>query len=232
MLNIRKSTERGAANHGWLDSKHTFSFASYFDPQHMGFRSLRVINEDVIAGGTGFNTHPHRDMEIITYVVAGSLEHKDSMGNQTIILPGEVQRMSAGTGIMHSEFNHEKKAPTHLFQIWIMPDVNGGNPSYGQKSFEAELNSQKLVLVVSKDERQGSIGIKQDADMYISRLKSGEEISFNVRPGRGVWIQLLKGQITINENIISTGDAVYSEDENLLQISSQENSEFILFDLI
>ena len=176
MLNVRKSEDRGNADHGWLKSRHTFSFADYHDPKFMGFRSLRVINEDRIDGGTGFGKHGHRDMEIISYVVDGALAHKDSMGNEAIILPGEVQRLTAGTGITHSEHNYKPKDVTHFFQIWIVPKKNGVQPGYGQKNFEKDLNSKNLVLVVSEDGRDGSIKINQDADVYISRLKENEKL--------------------------------------------------------
>lgn len=231
MLTIRKSDERGLANHGWLKSHHTFSFAGYFDPKHMGFRNLRVINEDQIAGGTGFDSHPHKNMEIITYVVKGALEHKDSMGTQAIIRPGEIQRMSAASGIVHSEFNAQKKEETHLFQIWITPNTPGGVPGYGQKSFENELNSKKLVLVVSNDARDGSIGIKQDADMYISRLKKDDQLEFGVRANRGVWVQVVKGLLELNGQQLKTGDAASSETAQELKFSASEDAEFILFDL-
>jgi len=227
----RKSEDRGLANHGWLKSRHTFSFAEYYDPQHMGFRSLRVINEDRIEGGTGFGKHPHRDMEIISYVVEGALEHKDSMGNETVIRPGEVQRLSAGTGIAHSEYNQKLDEETHFFQIWIMPKTTGGSPGYGQKSFEKELNSQKMVLVVSEEARDGSIGIKQDADIYISRLKKNDNVQFQLRDKRGAWIQIVKGQIDVNGKKISEGDALSFENAELLNIQALEPSEFLLFDL-
>lgn len=245
MLQIRSSGERGIANHGWLQSKHTFSFADYYDPSHMGFRSLRVINEDRIQGGTGFGSHPHRDMEIISYVVSGALQHKDSMGNSTSILPGEVQRLSAGTGVVHSEYNQLSDQETHFFQIWIMPKSRGGAPGYGQKSFETELASQKLVLTVSQEGRDGSIAINQDADLYISRLKKGEMFEFAVRAERGVWIQVVKGSFDVKfgesrHTQIKSGDGLGIEEpeadgakpkETLLKVTAQDAGELLLFDL-
>lgn len=231
MLQLRKSNERGFANHGWLKSRHTFSFAEYYDPKHMGFRSLRVINEDRIEGGTGFGAHPHRDMEIISYVVQGALEHQDSMGTRSVIRPGEVQRMSAGSGVMHSEYNANPDKESHFFQIWIQPNQKGGTPGYGQKSFEADLNSKKMVLVVSQEGREGSIAIKQDADLYISRLKQNEDIEFKLRPGRGAWIQVVRGRLSINGQDISAGDALSFESEELLKIKAEADSELLLFDL-
>lgn len=231
MLTIRKSNERGHVDHGWLNTHHTFSFANYYDPKHMGFKSLRVINEDFIAGGMGFGAHPHRDMEIITYIVKGVLEHKDSMGNVAQILPGEVQRMSAGRGVMHSEYNPKPDEEVHLFQIWIMPNQMGATPGYDQKSFEEKINSQKLVLVVSPDGREGSLSIKQDAEMYISRLKANDKLEFNLKPGRGAWIQVVKGKIQVGDKELITGDALSTEEAGLLNFRANEDSEFILFDL-
>lgn len=231
MLQLRKSQDRGIANHGWLKSKHTFSFADYYDPEHMGFRSLRVINEDRIDGGTGFGAHPHQNMEIISYVVKGALEHKDSMGTKAIIKPGEVQRMSAGTGVVHSEYNANPDSETHFFQIWIQPKTRGGEPGYGQKSFESDLNSKKLVLVVSPDGRDSSISIKQDADIYISRLQAGDDLEFKVRPTRGAWVQVVHGNLTVNGKDLATGDALSFQDEELLKFKANDKSEFILFDL-
>ncbi len=231
MLQIRKSTERGSANHGWLKSRHTFSFADYRDPKHMGFRSLRVINEDRIDGGTGFGAHPHRDMEIISYVIKGSLQHSDSMGTKAIISPGEVQRMSAGSGVTHSEINNEPDTETHFFQIWIMPNKTGGPAGYGQKSFDDELNKGKLVLVISGDARDGSIGIKQDADLFLARLKPTELVTFKVRQDRGVWIQVIRGKIAIQNQSFETGDAVAFENENEIVICTDASSEIMLFDL-
>lgn len=244
MFQLRKSEERGFANHGWLKSRHTFSFAEYYDPAQMGFHSLRVINEDRIDGGTGFGSHPHRDMEIISYVVTGALEHKDSMGTKAIIKPGEVQRMSAGSGVVHSEYNANPDGETHFFQIWIQPKERGGTPGYGQKSFDSVLDEKPMVLVVSSDGRDGSISIKQDADMYISRLKQNQTVEFAFRPKRGAWIQMVKGRVNIETNIqtnadggkvVATGDAVSMENPSptdlLLKVRASESSEFILFDL-
>lgn len=231
MLTLRKAADRGLSDHGWLKSLHTFSFAEYYDPKHMGMRSLRVINEDRIQGGTGFGTHPHRDMEIISYVVHGGLEHKDSMGNIALIRPGEVQRMSAGTGVKHSEHNALANEETHFFQIWILPNKMGTTPSYGQKYFGTELNTKKLVLVISQGERDGSIGIKQDADIYISRLKTGEDVEFNLRINRAAWVQVVKGKVTIGDKEISQGDALSTNDAQTLKFKALEDSEFILFDL-
>lgn len=231
MFTIRRSNERGFADHGWLKSLHSFSFADYYDPKHMGFKSLRVINEDRIAGGTGFGAHPHRDMEIISYVVRGALEHKDSMGNVTLIKPGEVQRMSAGTGVVHSEYNASPDEENYFFQIWIMPNQLGKNPGYGQKSFEDKINSEKLVLVVSQDGREGSITISQDADMYVSRLKAKDKVEFTLKAGRGVWVQIVKGKISIGDEELSSGDALSTNDPQLLSFQAMEDSEFIFFDL-
>ncbi|MBP9680742.1 MAG: pirin family protein [Bacteriovorax sp.] len=231
MLVLRKSEERGFADHGWLKSYHSFSFAHYFNAQHMGFKNLRVINEDRIASGKGFDSHPHKDMEIISYVITGTLEHKDSLGTRSIIRPGEIQRMSAGSGVIHSEYNAQIESETHFFQIWIIPNQKGLQPGYDQKSFENDLNTKKLVLVVSEEARDNSIGIKQDADMYISRLKKMDTIHFSVRPNRGAWIQLIKGSININNQNLVAGDAASTMDAQELSIFANEESEFILFDL-
>lgn len=228
---VRLSEERGLANHGWLKSRHTFSFAEYYDPEQMGFRSLRVINEDRIEGGTGFGAHPHRDVEIISYVIKGGLKHEDSMGNKTIIKPNEVQRMTAGTGVVHSEYNADPKNETHFFQIWILPKAKGGTPGYGQKSFEKELNSQKLVHVISPDGKDGSIGIHQDADLFISRLKAGDDLEYKLRETRGAWIQVVKGDLTVNGKTVKAGDALRFENAENLQFKAASDSEILLFDL-
>lgn len=230
-MEIRPAMKRGHADHGWLNTYHTFSFADYYDPKHMGFATLRVINEDRITGGSGFHTHSHKDMEIVTYVIEGALQHKDSMGNTSIILPDEVQLMSAGSGIQHSEFNHLKDKPTHLLQIWILPEAKGLRPGYGQKSFKDAFDSQDLVLVVSKDGREGSIKIHQEADLYVGKLKSSRALNFKIRPGRRVWIQMIKGELHVNDVTIKAGDGLAIEDEGFLAIKTAAGAEFILFDL-
>lgn len=231
MISIRKSFDRGLGDHGWLKSRHTFSFADYYDEAHMGFRDLRVINEDVIQGGTGFPTHGHRDMEIISYVLDGALEHEDSMGNKTVIRPGEVQRMSAGTGVAHSEYNAVKDKPTHFFQIWIRPNQRGLEPGYGQKTFTADLEKKELVLVVSNTGREGSIEIAQDADLYLSKPHKGDELAFELRPGRYAWLQLIRGSLEVNGERITSGDGLSATQVPALNIRALEDAEFMLFDL-
>jgi redox-sensitive bicupin YhaK (pirin superfamily) len=231
MLTIRKSQDRGLADHGWLKSRHSFSFADYYDPNHMSFRTLRVINEDRIAGGTGFDTHAHRDMEIISYVMKGSLEHKDSMGNATVIVPDDVQVMSAGSGVKHSEYNHSKTEEGHFLQIWITPDKQGLTPSYGQKSFKEAFVSHNFVLVASRDGRQGSLLIHQDADLYIGRLKSADTIKVTIKIGRHVWIQMIQGEIQVNGVTLVSGDGLAVSEETSLHITAAKSSEFLLFDL-
>ena len=231
MLTLRKSEDRGLANHGWLKSRHTFSFADYRDPRHMNFGPLRVINEDQIDGGTGFGQHPHRDMEIISYVMEGALEHQDSMGNKTVILPGEIQRLSAGTGIVHSEVNQSKDRKTHFLQIWVVPETQGTKPSYGQKSFTDAIAKDNLVLVLSKSGREGSITINQDADIYLAKLKTGEVLSFAPRVGRGIWLQIIKGELKILGSDLKTGDGAAITEESQLEITANSEVEFLLFDL-
>ena len=231
MFEILKSENRGNADHGWLKSRHTFSFADYYSPQYMGFRNLRVINEDRIAGGTGFGKHGHKDMEIISYVVSGALYHEDSTGNKAVIRPGEVQRMSAGTGVMHSENNQDKEKEAHFFQIWVTPNKTGAPFSYGQKSFEDDIKNKELVLVISENGRDGSISINQDADLYISNLKKDKQVDFNIKSGRGVWIQMIRGSLDVNGETILTGDGLRTSTEQLLKIKAQSDSEFMLFDL-
>lgn len=231
MFTLRRSDERGGVPHGWLNPRHSFSFADYHDPKHMGFRTLRVINEDRIAPASGFDTHPHKDMEIITYVISGALSHKDSMGNQSVILPGEVQRMSAGTGVLHSEYNHSQDDEVHLLQIWIRPNVTGVKPGYGQKSFAQILQEKKCALVVSSDGREGSISIHQDADVYALQLESGDAQHFEVREGRGIWVQIVAGQVLVDGHTMRAGDGAAIEGVSKLDLKAEAKTEALLFDL-
>lgn len=231
MLTIRKSEERGHANHGWLDSYHTFSFANYYDPQHIAFRSLRVINQDKIAGGKGFGTHPHRDMEIITYMLDGELEHKDSMGNGSIIRVGDVQRMSAGTGITHSEFNPSPTDTAHLLQIWILPDQQNVTPSYEQISFSREEKLNQLRLIASPDGRDRSVTIHQDAYIYASILEDGAKVAHSLQPSRYVWVQVARGCVLVDDRLLKAGDAIASDQAGDLQVIAQGDAEILIFDL-
>ncbi len=231
MINVRKSQDRGHFNFGWLDTYHTFSFGDYRDPQHMAFRSLRVINEDRVAPGMGFDTHPHRNMEIITHILGGELAHRDSMGHEAVLRPGEIQRITAGRGIEHSEFNASQTEPVHLLQIWIMPEQAGLMPSYDQKAFPSEDRSDRLQLVCSRDGRQGSITIHQDADLYLASLSPGKSISHVLQPGRAAWVQVARGSATINGITLAAGDGAAVSDESGLKIHALENAELLLFDL-
>jgi redox-sensitive bicupin YhaK (pirin superfamily) len=226
MIKIRKSNERGFANHGWLRSFHTFSFADYYDLNHMHFGNLRVINEDFISAGAGFGKHPHNNMEIITYIISGSLAHKDSIGTASTILPGEVQIMSAGTGVFHSEFNNEKSRETHLLQIWILPKVKEIAPRYDQKSFGGE-----FTLVVSGSGRDGSLQINQDAEIFVGKFSAQKTFDFVVKKDRKIWIQIVSGKISVNGEIFESGDAAAIGNESELKITAEENSEFLLLDL-
>ncbi len=230
-IRVRKAKERGHADHGWLDTYHTFSFADYYDPSCMGFRSLRVINEDRVAPGRGFDTHPHRDMEIITIVLEGALAHKDSMGTASVIRPGEIQRMSAGTGVKHSEFNHSAKEPVHLYQIWILPLKNGSTPSYEQKSFSAKETKNNLRLVASPDAKEGSVVVHQDVALYDCELDKGKEVFHTLKKGRGAWVQIKSGQIKINDVLLKESDGAAIENEVSLRFQAQQDSDFLLFDL-
>ncbi|HUA67446.1 MAG TPA: pirin family protein [Candidatus Saccharimonadales bacterium] len=230
MMTIRKATERGHADHGWLNTYHTFSFADYYDPQWMGFRDLRVINDDYVAPGMGFGKHPHRDMEIITYVLSGALEHKDSMGNGRIIKPGEVQYMAAGTGVQHSEFNPSGDEAVHLLQIWIQPDTKGVKPRYGEKSF-ANAAPGKLHLVASKAGRDGSIAIHQDADLWLARFTNGQTVTHELKPQRHAWVHVAEGEVTLNGKTLSGGDAAAVSGEPKLELTSKGNAQVLLFDL-
>ncbi|HEX4141060.1 MAG TPA: pirin family protein [Candidatus Methylacidiphilales bacterium] len=230
MITVRKSNERGHAEHGWLDSYHTFSFADYYDPAHTHFRDLRVINEDYVAPEMGFGMHPHRDMEIITYVVSGALQHKDSMGNTAVMRGGDVQRISAGTGILHSEVNASTKEPVHLLQIWIVPDHKGVKPGYAEKSF-AQAAPGKLHLVTSKTGRDGSISINQDADLYLGKLRVGETIAHVLGAKRHGWLQLIKGELNVNGTKLQPGDAAAIKDTQKVILTAAADAEFLLFDL-
>ena len=231
MIRIRKAEQRGHADHGWLNTYHTFSFASYNDPAHMGFRSLRVINEDRVAAGMGFGTHPHRDMEIVSYVLEGALEHKDSMGNGEVLRPGEFQRITAGTGIAHSEFNPSKDEPTHFYQIWLMPKAEGLPPGYEQKRFDDDRTKNALRLVASPDGEDGSLTIHQDARVYLSRLDAGKTIEFTIPAGRHAWLQVLRGGVTLNGEAMHTSDGAAISDEIELTIRATSDAEIMLFDL-
>lgn len=231
MLTIRRSNERGAGDHGWLKSKHTFSFAGYQDPHHMRFRSLRVMNEDWIAPGQGFGTHPHNDMEIVTYVLEGALEHRDSMGNGEVLRPGEFQRMSAGTGITHSEFNPSAEESVHLYQIWLYPEAKGIIPSYEQKGFPDELLRNRLQLVASRQPEQGSLLIHQDACIYLSRLDANRELKHTLAEDRHAWLQVLRGEVAVNGETLSAGDAAALSDAPDLSIQAISSAEIMLFDL-
>jgi len=232
MIAIRPANERGAVNLGWLDSKHSFSFGNYYDPQQMGFASLRVINEDKIQPNGGFGTHGHRDMEIVTYLLAGELEHKDNIGNGSIIRPGEVQRMSAGTGILHSEYNASDENPAHLLQIWILPNQTGLEPSYEQKMFGEEEKRGRLKLVGSREGREGSVTIHQDVDLYATALAKGEAIAYPIADRRKVWVQVARGAIALDRHSLAAGDgAAISEETQLSFQATAEETEVLLFDL-
>jgi len=231
MLKIRQSQERGYADHGWLKSLHSFSFAAYYDPQHMGWGNLRVINEDWIAVGKGFGTHGHRDMEIITYVLSGSLAHKDSMGNVKAIAPGEVQRMSAGTGVQHSEFNHAPNDTTHLLQIWIEPNVTGITPSYEQKTFADAEKRGRLRLLASNDGAQGSVTIHADARLYAALLDGAETATLPLKPTRKSYVHLVRGELDVNGQKLNPGDAALLADESKLILSGGKDAEVLVFDL-
>lgn len=232
MINRRRSHERGYADHGWLKTFHTFSFADYQDPAHMGFRCLRVMNEDTVLPGMGFGVHGHRDMEIITYVLEGALEHKDSMGNGEILRPGEFQRMSAGTGVRHSEFNPSSTELVHLYQIWLLPQSKGIQPSYEQKAFGEGEKRGKLRIVASPDGVDGSLRIHQDARVFLSLLSSGESVNHDIEPQRHAWLQVLRGSVSVNGLSLDTSDGVAVSDERNLVITGEQPAEVMLFDLV
>jgi redox-sensitive bicupin YhaK (pirin superfamily) len=230
MMNIRKANERGHANHGWLDTYHTFSFADYYDPHWMGYRSLRVINDDLVMPGMGFGLHPHRDMEIITYILSGALEHKDSMGNGRVIQTGDVQYMAAGTGVQHSEFNPSSEEAVRLLQIWIQPDTKGVKPRYAEKSF-AKTAPGAWHLVTSKAGRDGSIAIHQDADLWLAKLEAGQRVAHKLAPGRNAWLHVAEGEVTLNGQKLAGGDAAAVSGEAALDLAAAKRSQVLLFDL-
>jgi redox-sensitive bicupin YhaK (pirin superfamily) len=231
MIAVRHREERGVANFGWLDSRHTFSFGEYHDPAHMGFGPLRVINEDRVEPGRGFDTHGHRDMEIISYVLEGALEHKDSIGTGSVIRPGDVQVMSAGTGIRHSEFNHSKQEPVHFLQIWVLPDRQGIAPRYDQKTFPDAEKRGRLRLVGSPDGRDGSIVIHQNAQIYASLLGRSDKVAHTLAPGRKGWVQVIRGTVALNSEILRAGDGAAARDESALTVAALDDAEILLFDL-
>ena len=231
MLTLRRSAERGHAEHGWLESRHTFSFADYHDPAHMGFGPLRVINEDRVQPGKGFGTHGHRDMEIISYVLDGQLEHKDNMGTGSIIVPGDVQRMSAGRGVLHSEYNPSRSAPVHFLQIWIEPDVTGIAPSYEQKAITADLKRGRFALIASPDGRDGSVTIHQDARIYAGLFDGAEAASHDVAPGRRAYVHVARGSVSVNGNRLEAGDAAAIAGEVAVRVEAGVDAEVLLFDL-
>jgi redox-sensitive bicupin YhaK (pirin superfamily) len=231
MLTLRKSSERGHADHGWLNSHHSFSFADFYDPKHMGFGNLRVINEDRIAPGTGFGAHSHRDMEIISYVLEGALAHKDNMGNGASIVPGDVQRMSAGTGVQHSEFNHAPRDTTHFLQIWILPERGGIQPGYEQKHFDAAGKRGKLRLVASRDGRDGSVTVHADASMYAGLFDGTESAELPLDTARKTYVHLVRGQLAVNGQVLNAGDAAMIEKEPVLKLDHGRDAEVIVFDL-
>ena len=230
-LNIRRANERGHADHGWLKSAHTFSFADYYDPAHMGFRTLRVINDDRVAAGQGFGTHPHRDMEIFSYVLEGALQHKDSLGNGRVLKPGQIQLMSAGRGVAHSEFNPSAIEPAHFLQIWILPRERGLTPGYTEWHPKAAQADEPKVLVISQDGRDGSATIHQDADIYRIRLAPGQSVTHDLKSGRGAWLQVAEGELALNGVELRTGDGASTEQPGKLTFTAARRTEALLFDL-
>jgi quercetin 2,3-dioxygenase len=231
MINVRKSEERGVGRHGWLTTRHTFSFANYYDPRQMGFRSLRVINEDEVAPGRGFGAHQHDNMEIISIVMEGALAHRDSTGGEGVLRRGEVQRMSAGTGVVHSEFNGSDSEPVHFFQVWILPEKGGITPGYEQKLFPEEERRGRLRLLVAPGAEDGALNIHQDARLYSAILGDGERVEHQLAPGRGAWLQVARGSVDLNGTKLTAGDGAAIEDESALAITANGDAEILLFDL-
>jgi redox-sensitive bicupin YhaK (pirin superfamily) len=232
MIEVRRASERGHAEHGWLDSRHTFSFADYHDERYMGFGPLRVINEDRVRPGAGFPTHAHRDMEIISYVLEGALEHKDSLGNGSVLRPGQVQRMTAGTGVRHSEFNHSQKEPVHFLQIWILPERAGIPPGYEEREFADDDTRARLKLVASRDGRDQSVVVHQDVDLYAALLEAGDALEHALKPGRRAWLQVARGTVELNGKPLAAGDGAAVEQESALAIRATGHAEILLFDLV
>lgn len=231
MQTIRKAHERGHMDHGWLDTQHTFSFGQYHDPEHMGFRSLRVINEDRVAPGAGFGKHPHRDMEILTYVLDGALAHEDSTGNAGVIRPGEVQRMSAGTGIIHSEMNGSADEPVHFLQIWIVPETKGIEPSYEQRAFDLAAARGAWLPLASRHGEGGGVAIHQDARLAVARLEAGQALAYELAPDRHAWVQVARGGVRVGSHELSAGDGLAISDETAIRLEGRDDAEVLLFDL-
>ena len=232
MITVRRSHDRGLSKFNWLDSRHTFSFGDYYDPKHVGYRSLRVINEDRVNPGAGFPTHSHRDMEIITYVLKGTLAHKDSTGTSSVIRVGDVQRMSAGTGISHSEYNASQTEPVHFLQIWIIPNETGLKPGYEQRSFDLQKQSGSWVLVAAPDPRDDALKVHQDAELSLAVLPKGEKLNYNLHPGRRAWLQVGRGKVTLNGSLLEAGDGAAIENEQVVDLTAIDQSEVLLFDLV
>ena len=231
MIRIRKSQERGHFNHGWLDTYHTFSFGRYVDREQMGFRALRVMNEDFVAPGQGFGMHGHQDMEIVTYVLEGALEHKDSLGTGEVLRPGELQRMTAGTGIRHSEFNPSPTEPVHLYQIWILPEREGLQPSYEQRAINLAEADGQLRLIAARDGRDGALTIHQDAELFLARLLSGQRVTHSPLPGRYAWLQVTRGSVNLGKHVLEAGDGAAISNEPSFEITAPGEGEILLFDL-
>ena len=230
MVSIRRAAERGRTNWAWLDSHHTFSFGEYYDPSHMGHRTLRVINDDRVLPGAGFGAHPHRDMEILSYVLEGALAHRDSLGNGSVIRPGEIQHMRAGSGVVHSEFNPSAEAPTHFLQIWIVPSERGLAPAYGQHRFDREQASRDFVLLASADGRDGSVALRQQVDLSVTLLDGAASRSYELRPGRSAWVHVARGSVVVNGTLLSAGDAAAISEE-LVTLTNGERAEVLVFDM-
>jgi len=230
MVSIRRADERGRTNWDWLDSRHSFSFGDYYDTAHMGHRTLRVINDDRVLPGAGFGAHPHRDMEILSYVLDGALEHRDSMGNGSVIRPGQIQHMRAGTGVVHSEYNPSSTEPTHFLQIWIVPGKRGQTPTYGERTFDREQTARDFVLLASRDGRDSSVALNQDVDLWVTRLDGDASRSFDVKRGRSAWVHVARGSVVVNGRVLSEGDAATISDE-VITLTNGEKAEVLVFDL-